>query len=442
MTLEGEIFDVIVVGCGPSGISAAIELQKIPSLKFTVLEARDRIGGRVFTDITTFGPNAPVDLGAQWIHHYRSENSLHKYHQLSEGRNSDYHFILRSSTTPIFDIDGTRISEEKISQAEKIYNQLYKKIIESSRLLSVDKSVHDVIKSEYDQLTIDSQVKRLVDLSFGFIEQYEAENLDQLSAKSFLTSDDGLEEFNLALPNGFGTFIQQIVRDHQLPVRLNSVVTRIDASSPDSLVQIRTKDNELFRCKYVLVTIPLGCLKHRSIEFVPELPEWKQNAIDTMGYGIAGKIVLQFPYVFWDSSYTTILCTSPRFRFILCRPDVGILHIKTTARVTTEIGNKADQETIDEVMILIRKLFPDANVPEPSRYLITKWEHDPFAMGAYSYFAVGADNQTLMSLARECHERIYWAGEHANYNGTLGCVDSAFDSGQREAKRIVDKLKS
>jgi monoamine oxidase len=46
-----------------------------------------------------------------------------------------------------------------------------------------------------------------------------------------------------------------------------------------------------------------------------------------------------------------------------------------------------------------------------------------------------------MDLARECNDRIHWAGEHTNYNGTIGCVDSAFESGQREAKRIVQRLK-
>ncbi|UJR23230.1 hypothetical protein I4U23_026249 [Adineta vaga] len=441
MTSEGEIFDVIIVGCGPSGISAAIEFQKTPLLKFTLLEARDRVGGRVITDIDTFGKTAPVDLGAQWMHHYRPENPLHKYHQSSESFHLDYHFILRSPTTPIFDIDGVQISTEKINQADEIFNRLCTQIVESSVALSVDKSVYDVIKIELENLNIDSQVRRLIDLHFGFIEQYEAENLDKLSAKSFLKSDDGLEEFNLAMPNGYGTLIQQIVQQYQLPIQLNSIVTRIDASSSDSFVRIYTQDERIFRCKYVLVTIPLGCLKHHSIEFIPKLPEWKQNAIDIMGVGVADKIFLQFPYVFWDTKYTTILCTSPRFRFILCRPNDCILQVKIVARVAKEIEEKPDQETIDELMILLRKCFPDQNISEPSRYLITKWNQDPFAKGAYSYFAVGADNQTLIDLARECHERVYWAGEHANYNGTLGCVDSAFNSGQCEAKRIVEKLK-
>ena len=314
----------------------------------------------------------------------------------------------------------------------------------SETSLTIDKSIYDIIKNDYDEYiknNNDPQLKRLIDLFFGILEQYEASNLDQLSTKSYLKSDNSIEEFNLAMPNGFGLFIKQLVQQYQLPIQLNSIVIRIDTSSIDSIIRIYTQDKQIFLCKYVLVTIPLGCLKTHSIEFIPNLPEWKQNAIDKMGIGLANKIFLQFPYVFWDSTWPSIFCTSSRYRFILCRSDICILFIKLAARVALEIEQINDQDVIDDVMNLLRTIFSDRNVPKPIKYIITKWNQDPFAKGAYSNFAVGTDNQTLIDLARECNERIYWAGEHTNYDGTIGCVDSAFDSGQREAKRIIDKLK-
>jgi monoamine oxidase len=243
------------------------------------------------------------------------------------------------------------------------------------------------------------------------------------------------------MPNGFGRFIQQIFEQHKLSVELNSIVIRIDTSSSDSIIRIYTKDKRVFLCKYVLVTIPLGCLKNHSIEFIPNLPEWKQNAIDIMGVGLSDKIFLQFPFVFWDPKWTSIFCTSSRYRFILCQPNICMLFIKLAGRIALEIEEKNEQETIDEVMILLRAIFSDKILPEPTRFLITKWNQDQFSKGSYSNFAVGADNQTLIDLARECNDRIHWAGEHTNYNGTIGCVDSAFESGQREAKRIVERLK-
>ena len=441
MTSDSELFDVVIVGCGPAGIAAAIEFQKKNStLNFVLLEARDRVGGRVVTDTTTFAGNTPVDLGAQWLHHYRLENPLHTYHQSSRDAQINHHFILRTSTTPFFDIDGTKISTEKIEQAEAIFQRLCEKIEQAC--LSIDQSIFDVIKNECNQHEEDHdpQLKRLVDLFFGIIEQYEASNLDQLSAKSYLKSDNGLQECNLAMPNGFGQFVKQIVQQHQLPIQLSTIVTCIDTSSSDSIVRIYTKDQKVFLCKYVLVTIPLGCLKARSVEFRPTLPEWKQNAIDTMGVGLSDKIFLQFPYVFWNPQWTAIFCTSDRYRFILCRSDVCLLQIKLVARVAEDIELKSNEETLIEVMNLLRRIFSDRQVPEPNRYLITKWNRDEFARGSYSNFAVGADQQTSFDLARECHDRIHWAGEHTNYDGTIGCVDSAFESGQREAKRILKRI--
>ncbi|CAF1664329.1 unnamed protein product [Rotaria sp. Silwood1] len=79
MTSTDEIFDIVIVGCGPAGMAAAIGLQAVSQLKFIVLEARNRVGGRVSTDTTTFGINTPIDLGAQWLHHYRPENPLRPF---------------------------------------------------------------------------------------------------------------------------------------------------------------------------------------------------------------------------------------------------------------------------------------------------------------------------------------------------------------------------
>ena len=221
---------------------------------------------------------------------------------------------------------------------------------------------------------------------------------------------------------------------------MKSVVKRIDASSVENngFIRIETEDHRMFQCKYVLVTIPLGCLKTNSIEFVPLLPEWKRKAIETMGVGQSNKIFLQFPSVFWDPEWPVFITTSSKYRFILCQSQSALVLVKICARISLELEEKNDKEIIDDVMKLFRTIFSDRQVPSPTRAVVTRWNQDRFARGAYSNFAVGADNQTLIDLARECHQRIFWAGEHTNYNGPIGCVHSAFESGQREAKRLLN----
>ena len=202
---ESFVYDVIIVGCGPAGIAAAIEFEKSSKkINYVLLEARDRVGGRVITDRISFGENVPVDLGAQWLHHYRPENPLYSYQKVDENAQTGHHFIFRTKSTPFFDIDGSRISTEQVERAEDIFNRLCQKIQQTD--LPVDRSIWDVIKNEYEKNDDEPQLRRLIDLFFGIVEQYEASNLDELSSKSFLQSDNGLEESNLAIPSGFGTF--------------------------------------------------------------------------------------------------------------------------------------------------------------------------------------------------------------------------------------------
>ena len=435
MSAEGTLYDVIIVGCGPAGIAAAIDFRTArPETRFLLLEARDRVGGRVATDTHTFGIDTPVDIGAQWIHHYRPENPLYTYHRSSLTNQIEEEFVPRSPTTAFFDIDGSRISSEAMREAQDAFDEQCDRI--KASVDASDRSILDMIERD----PRDSQHTRLIDLLFGFFEQFEASNLDELSATSFANSESEMLERNMAMPNGYGNLVEQIVKQYELPVELNSVVTRIDATSSNSTVRISTDDQRQFSSRYVLVTVPLGCLKARSIEFTPPLPERKQTAIDRMGFGLLNKIVLQFPFVFWDPQWATFFCASPRFQFIVCQPRQRILTIMIGARAAVEIEQQTDEETIADAMSLLRLIFFDQPVPDPTRFLITRWKQDPFARGSYSNFSVGTDRETLVDLAQECHERIYWAGEHTNYDGNIGCVDSAFESGQREAQRIGQKL--
>lgn len=433
---ETNIYDVIIIGCGPSGIAAAIDLKK-ENIKFCIIEARDRIGGRVFTDTTTFGPNNPVDLGAQWLHHYRAENPLCLYEKSFDTEKKNYHFILRTSTTPFFNTDGQRFSSEQVDHAENVYNQICQQIKNYS--LSDDQSILEFVENQLKQYELDTQIRELVDLFFGKLEQYEASNLDDLSVQSFMKSDAGIEDFNIAIPNGFGNLIRKIAQENQLPIELNSTVIRVDSSCETS-VRIFTEDRRMFLCKHLLVTVPLGCLKRRTIDFIPSLPVWKQEAIDKMGVGASDKVFIEFPFSFWDTKEASIFTTSHRFRFILFQATTPIILVKLCGRVAVELENKSDEEIVDEIVAFLKKIYHNRNVPKPLRYVMTRWFTDQFSYGSYSNFNVGTNNETLKQLAQQCYDRIFWAGEHTNYDGSIGCVDSAFESGQRAARQILTHI--
>ena len=438
MATSEDSYDIIIVGCGPAGIAAALELQKCqPVPRFLIVEARDRVGGRVYTDTHTFDAKEPIDVGARWIHHYRPENPLVIHHTASE-KDQFHWFFFESTNTGFFDHDGTMLSKDLLDKSKRIVEEFCTQVKQYPSEQD-DVSMLDVIREKYNEIT-DEQMRRLVDMYLAYIEHYEAANLDQLSAKSYLKSDYDLQTCDLTLPIGLGSFIEQIVERHRLPVQLNTVVTRIQI--PDDgkeLIHLTTRDNRHLFSKYVLITVPLGCLKARSIEFSPSLPDWKQEAIDRMGFGLLNKIYLQFPWTFWDDKFDSLFIASNRFRFYLCFPDDHILNLYVCGHDARALESLSDEEIVEQILVSLQPIYPQ--IPKPTKWLVSRWGSDPFAYGSYANFTIGATYKTVQALARECYDgRIFWAGEHANYGGTTGCVDSAFESGHREAKRIHNQL--
>ena len=438
MTTPTTPYDVIIVGCGPAGIAAALEFQKYkPIPSFLILEARNRVGGRTYTDKHTFVANEPIDLGARWIHHYRPENPLSLHYTPSDKDCIDNDFF-ETAATAFFDIDGTPLSASTLAEAKNI-TEGFSTNIKEYPSEKEDISILDVIRDKYEKIQ-DEQMRRIVDMNLAYIEHYEATNLHQLSTKSYLKSDYDVETCDLTLAIGLGSFIEQIAERNHLSVQLNTVVTSINIpTDKNDPIRITTEDNRHYLCKYVLITIPLGCLKARSIQFTPQLPEWKQNAIDKMGFGLLNKIYVQFPSTFWDEKLDSIFIASNRFRFFLCFPQDHLLGLYVAGDLAYELEQQTDEEIIEQILQPLKPIYPQ--MPKPTKWLVSRWGCDPFAYGSYSNFKVGASYEMTKELARDCYDgRVYWAGEHANYGGTIGCVDSAFESGHREAKRIYEKL--
>ncbi|CAF0966300.1 unnamed protein product [Didymodactylos carnosus] len=444
---ESEYFDVIIVGCGAAGIATGIDLHEANISSFVILEARDRIGGRAYTKMLD---GIPVDLGANWIHHYSPNNPLYKYTQNGELlADNQWH------TDLLYDYDGSSIPLHVTRKAQRIAQTLFNIVDDyRNKVLkeqATDVSIAEVIEHAYEKEVqgLLPQCKRVVDLIMGGVEQYEASNLEKLSA-TYYEAGNGDFECDKFVQYGYGLLLQKI--GHNLPVRLNTIVTHVDTSDR-SLIEIRTNHTN-YTCKYLLITIPLGCLKKETIMFHPRLPEWKLAAIRQMGFGLMNKIILQFPYNFWNSA-TYINRTSNLIRgefrcmyslhaqYNLSNENCNILVIFTTGNFAYEIETLTDQESIERVMKILRTLFESNEVliPNPLKFLISRWSHDPFAYGSYSNFAVNATEQIVFDLSQECFlNRVHWAGEHTNEGSTIGCVDSAFESGQREAKKIIEKL--
>jgi monoamine oxidase len=436
--------DVVIIGAGAAGLAAAIELHS-SQLTFTVLEARDRIGGRAYTDRETFEPT-PVDLGASWIHSYGPRNILYDYFRtLSNPDASDEDISLT------LDYDGESVTYDTWRRAARISGEIYEHIEDFTLTANQrdDQSIEQVIAEEYARLVpSEGPVKRFVDLFLSGEEQYDGSNLSDLSAKQWGSGSGSGSDQSISF--GYGTLLERIAQIHDLPIQLNTWVTRVDTTDADRVAVITSKDGSTIYCRRVIVTVPLGCLKRETIAFEPALPRWKREAIDEMGMGLMNKLIVQFPTCFWGDQIGSFshACNKRRgrFRFTMCiPPPANILILFVTGRFAHELEALADDALLIEVLTFLRQVFPRATIPDPIRYRFTRWSQDPFAHGAYSNFIVHAGPHTIEQLGRAtANGRVQWAGEHANVNdGTeqwsFGCVHSAFQSGQRAARTLLQQ---
>ena len=436
-----ELYDVVIIGAGPAGIAAAMELKRArPTISMAILEARNRIGGRVFTDKHTFKDEVVADIGAEWIHAYGRTNPLYKLHrqlQTPEDQRGDQIFeFFTPSITGCYDIRGSIVPRQICRQAQHTFKKLFSPKYNRT-LDEKDISVRDMIRPEYEKIP-NGLLKQLVDAMLVDREEHEAADLESISARqTFFDDSAGDDEEDkgddMALVRGYGTLIKRIAKKSNLTIELNSIVTKVSVEDSDS-VEISTRAGRTIESKFVLITVPLGCLKKGSIEFMPALPPWKIDAINAMGFGDTDKIILQFEHVFWDRTLTTFYIAGSSFPFAICAPKKKILVFMVGGSRARRMEATNDQTTIETILTDLKAAFPRKTI-KLVRSRISRWTQDIFAYGSYSYYALNTNIKTFEALAKQCcNDRLFWAGEHTS---TGGSVHTAFATGQREAKNLL-----
>lgn len=265
-----------VIGAGAAGIAAARQLLDA-GYEVVIYEGRDRIGGRVHTD-TSLG--VPVDLGASWLTGVRGNPMTAIADTINAPRvPTDY------ENTVVYDANGRRAG--------------------GSFWLA---PVHTVNRAAREGLTIQAAIENaLVDHSQRYIDRFNfavvavfeheyAVDIKHLSAHA-PHEGDYFGGGDAMLPNGYLELLDALTDN--LDIRLSSRVDQVVWGSNG--VTLGIADQE-FEHDHVVVTLPVGVLKAKAVLFEPPLPDEKQGAIDRFGMGLLDKVVLEFPYAFWDQT--------------------------------------------------------------------------------------------------------------------------------------------
>ncbi|KAF7713922.1 Lysine-specific histone demethylase 1 [Penicillium ucsense] len=312
-----------------------------------------------------------------------------------------------------------------------------------------------------EMLRLTPKDMRLLNWHFANLEYSFAANPEKLSLT--LADQDSGNEFEGLHSMVVGGYNQLPYGLYSVPdkldVRTNKTVTKISYGTNDQSNRKATvycADGERFVGDHVVYTGSLGTLQHRSVEFDPPLPEWKQNAVDRLGFGLLNKVVLVFDEPFWDveRDFFGLLRTpenlesmkqedyaNNRGRFYLfwnCIRTTGlpVLVGLMAGDAAYQAEQSTDAEIVTEVTTQLRNVFKHATVPDPLEIVVTRWASDSFTRGSYSFVAAGAHPEDYETMARPVGN-LHFAGE-ATCGTHPATVHGAYLSGLRAAAEVIE----
>ncbi|MBL0897196.1 MAG: FAD-dependent oxidoreductase [Reyranella sp.] len=430
---------VVVVGAGMAGLVAA-RLLHDSGFNVTVLEARTRTGGRVWTDDRI---GAPVDLGGSWVHGVDG-NPLTLWAEklgipLLESQ-GDRLLIDSRATAPTREGQRRRAVMGRIAFKAAIEWATWKSKamarVNGPRSISVRQAVEPLLRAawlpEIDRLV----VATFVEMSEGV----QSAPWDAVAAEEWFPTE-GLDR-NAQPKGGFRRLIDDVAAD--LAIRHGRAVERIVWRADG--VTVFLGDGEAIDADRVVIAVPVGLLRAGLPALDPPPPEAQRIAIGRLGYGagILGKIYLRFPKRFWPDrpKWFGRLPDAPDRRggfntWVNHEEETGLPVILSFANGHTAIHldrEASDEEVKATAMKSLRSMFGDS-IPEPEAMVFPRWLSDPWSRGGYSYPGVGSDPEDCTEHARPLGNRVFFAGE-ATEPVEYGTVHAALWSGEQTAEAI------
>lgn len=409
-----EDIDLIVVGAGAAGLAAAKTALR-RGLSVTVLEAKDRIGGRAVTDTDSLG--IAWDRGAHWLH--QSDSNFF----VSYARKAGFEIDPEPSSVFLHG-EGGLLNPDVVAERDEYFDRAFDAID------TLGGTGRDVPAS--DAVPPHPRFRAMFDSWYAAVSGVEPDRTSALDHYRYRADDP-----NLRVRPGYGALVAHF--GHGVPVRLSTPVERIQWNGPDAAVE--TADGVL-NCRAVIVTASTSALAAGAIRFDPPLPPETEDAFHAVPLGEAEKIAFAFDSGVLDlppNSHVAIehqTMEAIRFHVRPFGTDVAIGTIAGRFAAELEAQGPAVMRDFAEEKLV--QIFGADIRRKIKAAATTHWLSDPFIRGGYSCTLPGKAN-ARKTLNRPVGERLFFAGEACSITA-YGAVHGAYETGVAAADRVAAVL--
>ncbi|SHK71820.1 flavin monoamine oxidase family protein [Rhodothermus profundi] len=427
------MWDVVVVGAGAAGLAAA-EMLGRAGRTVLLVEARNRIGGRIYTWRDSIFP-IPVELGAEFVH----------------GRPAVTLRLLRQGGIGLMQVPETHgLFLEGRVQAIDLVRTLRPLLEQLPPPEAPDSAFAAFLEQALPQeQTATRALARIV------AESFEAADPEQLSLQALaedwrVRANEAADYPQFRPVGGYDRLVETLYRRLNLTrvrVHLQTVVTGVRWEPGRVEVHAQQLGQpRVFQARALILTVPLPLLQGDqtpALHVDPPLPEPWRNALAQLEMGAAVRVNLCFREAFWETHAALrelAFIHAPDERFTtIWQPlplRVPVLLAWAGGPAARRLADWPEEAVIQEALRTIGRLY---GIQDPGRYLVSAclcdWQRDPFAQGAYSYVRPGGIKARRV-LRRPVHDTIFLAGE-ATDPEEPATVAGALQSGYRAARDLL-----